>query len=212
MIYYREGGSFPSATGQIWAGFTHEASIVPRMHYCPRSSVAGHMDHCPPGCSPYLTTNYPDLSSPAPPRAQTIVLEPSSSRGQNWYHVTQRPITCQLIRLSSGQSPRQTRTFLSARIFFGPRDHILAAKSKEQEDSSLYTKVLEWRVFCLIPILFVYLEVPILHTFWKWWYWSALSYLYQISLLSYRYLKMAFAYVFHVWISTWSTNNIQMSV
>ena len=151
MIYYREGGSFPSATGQIWAGFTLEAYIVPRMHYCPRSSVAGHMEHCPPGCSPYLTTNYPDPSSPACPRAQTIALEPSSSRGQNWYHVTQRPITCQLIRLSSGQSPRQTRTFLSARIFLGPSDHILAAKSKEQEDSSLYTKVLEWRVFCSNP-------------------------------------------------------------
>ena len=49
MIYYREGGSFPSATGQIWAGFTHEASTVPRMHYCPGSSVAGHMEHCLPG-------------------------------------------------------------------------------------------------------------------------------------------------------------------
>jgi hypothetical protein len=48
MIYYREGGSFPSATGQIWAGFTLEAYIVPRMHYCPRSSVAGHMEHCLP--------------------------------------------------------------------------------------------------------------------------------------------------------------------
>ena len=95
------------------------------------------------GCSPYLTTNYPDLSSPAPPRAQTIALEPSSSRGQNRYHVTQRPTTCQLIRLSSCQSPRQMRTFLSARIFLGPRDHILAATSKEQVNSSLYTKVPE---------------------------------------------------------------------
>ena len=102
-------------------------------------------------CSPYLTTSYPDLSSPAPSRGQTNALEPSSSRGQNWYHVTQRPITCQLIRLSSGQSPRQTRTFLSARIFLVPSDHILVAKSKEQVDCSLYTKVLEWRVFCSNP-------------------------------------------------------------
>ena len=175
MIYYREGGSFPSATGQIWAGFTHEASTVPRMHYCPGSSVAGHIEHCPPGCSPYLTKNYPDPSSPAPPRAQTIALEPSSSRGQNWYHVAQRPTTCQLIILSNGQSPRQKRTFLSARIFLGPSDHILAAKSKEQEGSSQSAKVLEWRVFCSNPNQFSLFicEVPILHTFWKWWYWSA---------------------------------------
>ena len=157
MVYYREGCSFPSATGQIWAGFTHEASTVPRMHYCPGSSVAGHIEHCPPGCSPYLTKNYPDPSSPAPPRAQTIVLEPSSSRGQNWYHVTQRPTTCQLVRLSSGQSPRQTRTFLSARVFLGPRDHILAAKSKNKWTPHYTLRSLNEGFSALIPILFVYL-------------------------------------------------------
>lgn len=120
-------------------------------YYCPGFSGEDTWSTAHQGRSPYLTTNYPDLSSPAPPRGHTNALEPSSSGGQSWYHVTQRPITCQLVRQSSGPSPRQTRTFLSARIFWGPRDHILAAKGKEQEDSSLYTKVLELRVFCSNP-------------------------------------------------------------
>ena len=204
MVYYREGCSFPPATGSGQVSHM-KLSLSPGCITVLDSVGQDTWSTARQGRSPYLTAHYPDLSSPAPPRGQTNALASSSSRGQNWYHGTQRPTTCQLVRLSSGQSPRQTRTFLSARIFSGPRDHILAAKSKEKGDSS---KVLEWRIFCSNPnSLFPFsthsgsdgIGLP-------------LRCLYHISLLSQRSLKLTFAFLFHDWISTWSTNNIQMRV
>ena len=172
MVYYREGCSFPPATGSGQVSHM-KLSLSPGCITVLDSVGQDTWSTARQGRSPYLTAHYPDLSSPAPPRGETNALASSSSRGQKWYHGTQRPTTRQLVRLSSGQSPRQRRTFLSARIFSVPRDHILAAKSKEKENSSLYTKVPEWRVFCSNPNSLFICEVPILHTFWKWWYWSA---------------------------------------
>jgi len=107
-----------SATGKVW-WVPHTKVPCPQDAFQPWiQCVAGHTGLCLPGNLTHLKTNYPNLWSPAPPGGQTNALESSSSRGQNWYHVIQRPLhKSHLFCLSSGQRPEEMRTLLSARIF-----------------------------------------------------------------------------------------------
>lgn len=151
---------FPSATVVSWVFHTNAAFPLSWWMYIVHPGWQGHMEHCLPGTPPCLTAHspWPVSSSPSQrsdywPSIQLLQRLKDTKGPRGPPHVNS-------VRLSSGRSPRQTRTFLSARIFLGPRDHVLVAKSKEQEDSHYTPRSLNKELSALIPIPCLSVKFP----------------------------------------------------